>query len=124
MKEYKGPIYFGRIIGKWDRITSGAGMLSELVPGVGSAASALEEIPELISKAIYAVYYTGKTGDWKAIPYWVAAETASFIPFGVGDLVDWTNIYFNRARKKMKDAVKTKFKEQINIINRDERKAA
>lgn len=110
-RKYKGPIYFGRIVDYWDRITSTVGMAAELFPGGGTMISAVEEIPELIPKAVYAVYYVNKTGDWKAIPYWSAVEAASFVPFGVGDVVDWTNVYFNRARKKMKDEIKKKFKE-------------
>ncbi len=110
-KKYKGPIYWGKIIDKWDRVTSAAGMVAELIPGLGTSASALEEIPELIPKAVYSVYYVGKTGDWKAIPYWATAEALSFLPFGIGDMIDWTNIYINRARKKLKQSVKKRFKE-------------
>jgi hypothetical protein len=109
-KKYKGPVYWGGIIDKWDRVTSAAGMAAELVVGPGTAASALEEIPEMIPKAIYSLYYVTKTGDWKAIPYWGAAEAASFLPFGIGDLIDWSNIYLNRAKKKMKQSVTKRFK--------------
>ncbi|MBS3072552.1 hypothetical protein J4477_01830 [Candidatus Pacearchaeota archaeon] len=123
-RKYKGPIYFGKIIDKWDRVTSSVGMVAELMPGTGTLVSALEEIPELIPKAVYAVYYVNKTGDWKAIPYWTAVEAASFLPFGVGDIVDWTNVYFNRARKKMKDAVKKKFKDEVEISQDKRTKSA
>lgn len=107
-EKYKGPLYWGKIIDKWDRVTSTVGGLAELIPGAGNAFSTLEEIPELIPKGIYAAYYVKKTGDWKAIPYWAAAEAASFIPW-VGDLIDWTNIYMDRAKKKTKELVKKRF---------------
>lgn len=111
-KKYGGPLYWGKIIDKWDRVTSGIGMACELIPGVGNVASWIEEIGELIPKGIYAVYYKNKTGDKKAIPYWAGFEAASFIPY-VGDLVDWTNIYFNRARKKTKEAVAESFRKIV-----------
>ena len=41
----------------------------------------------------------------KAIPYWTAMEAASFIPY-LGDAIDMSNIYVNRARKITKDKVK------------------
>ncbi len=112
IKKYKGVIYWAKIIDKWDRVTSGLSMACELVPGIGNVISAVEEIGETIPKAIYALYYKKKTGDTGALYRWGAAEAASFIPY-VGDLVDWSNIYINRARKKTKEIITKEFLDLI-----------
>lgn len=114
-KKYKGPVYWGKIIDKWDRITSAVGIAAEFIPGAGQVASAVEEVAECIPKAAYAAYYVKKTKDWKALPYWLAYETASFLPLGIGDVIDFKNIYFERAKKKMKEAAKKLFKEKAGI---------
>lgn len=113
IKKYKGVVYWGKIIDKWDRVTSSLGLACELVPGAGNVVSALEEVAESIPKSIYSVYYVKKTGDWKALPLWAGAELASFIPY-VGDLVDWSNIYINRARKRTKYLIKKEFKKMLS----------
>lgn len=121
-KDYKGIITGGKIVDSWDRVTSGLGLVADaagpFTGGTGNLASALEEIPELIPKAIYAIYYLTKTGDYKAIPHWGKYEAASFIP-GVGDLIDMTNIYIDRARKATKEKVKKDFKKVVakNMLN-------
>jgi hypothetical protein len=112
-KEYKGVLRGARLVDSWDRVTSAIGMVGDALGpftgGIGYAVSAAEEIPELIPKAIYAVYYKNKTKDKKAIPYWSALEAASFIPY-IGDAIDMSNIYVNRARKATKEKVKTEMK--------------
>lgn len=112
-KKYKGVLKGARLVDSWDRVTSAIGLVGDAVGpftgGAGNIVSALEEIPELIPKAIYAVYYRAKTGDKKAIPYWTAAEAASFIPY-VGDAIDMANIYVDRARKMTKEKVKKDFR--------------
>jgi len=108
-KEYKGILTGSKLVDSWDRVTSAIGMTADALGivsgGLGNVISGLEEIPELIPKAVYAVYYGKKTKDWKSIPYWSAMEAASFIP-GVGDAIDMTNIYVDRARKATKEKVK------------------
>ena len=115
-KKYRGIIYGSKVIDSWDRVTSAAGLATDAVgpfsAGIGNALSALEEVVELIPKGIYTLYYLTKTGDFKTIPLWAGAEAASFIPY-VGDAIDMTNIYVNRARKITKDKVKKDF---INLI--------
>jgi hypothetical protein len=108
IKKYKGVLYWAKIIDKWDRVTSGIGLTLEAIPGIGTAASLVEEVGETIPKAIYALYYKKKTGDKAALYKWGTAEAASFIPY-VGDLIDWSNIYINRARKKTKELVTKEF---------------
>ncbi|HOW37045.1 MAG TPA: hypothetical protein PLK34_02250 [Candidatus Pacearchaeota archaeon] len=107
--EYAGIIKGSKLVDSWDRVTSAIGMTADALGivsgGLGNVISGLEEIPELIPKAVYAVYYGKKTKDWKSIPYWSAMEAASFIP-GVGDAIDMTNIYVDRARKATKEKVK------------------
>ncbi|MFH1503323.1 MAG: hypothetical protein ABIE36_01545 [Candidatus Diapherotrites archaeon] len=112
-KEYKGVLRGARLVDSWDRVTSAIGMagdaLGPFTGGLGYAVSAAEEIPELIPKAIYSIYYKNKTKDKKAIPYWSAMEAASFIPY-IGDAIDMSNIYVNRARKATKEKVKAEMK--------------
>jgi hypothetical protein len=108
-KEYKGVLTGSKLIDSWDRVTSAIGLAADAAGsfsgGLGNLISAGEEIPELIPKALYAVYYGAKTKDLKAIPYWTAMEAASFIPY-IGDAIDMSNIYVNRARKITKEKVK------------------
>ena len=98
-----------KVVDSWDRVTSVLGLaadtVSPLTGGLSSLLSAGEEVVELIPKGIYAIYYRSKTGDKKAIRYWAAREAASFIPV-IGDAVDLTNSYLNRARKMTKEKVK------------------
>lgn len=112
-KEYKGILKGARLVDSWDRVTSGIGLIGDALGpftgGLGYAVSATEEIPELIPKAIYAIYYKRKTKDNKAIPYWSALEAASFIPY-LGDAIDMSNIYVNRARKATKEKVKSEMR--------------
>jgi len=71
-----------------------------------------EEVSELIPKSVYALYYLTKTGDWKSIPIWAGVEAASFIPY-VGDAIDMTNIYINRARDFTKKKLKEDFRKKV-----------
>jgi hypothetical protein len=108
-KEYRGVLTGSKLVDSWDRVTSAMGLLGDAASpfsaGLGTLLSAGEEIVESIPKAIYALYYGAKTKDWKAIPYWTAAEAASFIPY-LGDAIDMSNIYLHRARKITKEKVK------------------
>jgi len=114
--QYRGVIYGSKVIDTWDRVTSAMGLIGDtlgpVTDGAGNAFSALEEIPELIPKALYSIYYLLKTGDWKAIPCWGFVEAASFIPY-LGDAIDMTNIYVGRARKITKDKVKEEFRKML-----------
>lgn len=114
----------GQLVDSWDRITSGLDMAAKAagylgaIPSGGTTAvvvealSAAEEVVELAPKIPYAAYYAVKTGDYQAIPYWTAMEAASFIPV-VGDLVDFKNIYLNRARKTFRKRTAASFLEKI-----------
>ncbi|MBP7708334.1 hypothetical protein KA107_01505 [Candidatus Pacearchaeota archaeon] len=108
-KSYRGVLTGSKLVDSWDRVTSAIGLVGDAVGplsgGLGYLVSAGEEIPELIPKAVYAIYYGIKTKDLKAIPYWTAMEAASFIPY-IGDAIDMSNIYVNRARKATKEKVK------------------
>jgi len=108
-KQYRGVLTGSKLIDSWDRVTSAIGLAGDVVgpfsAGLGNLFSAGEEVVELIPKAIYSVYYGAKTRDLKALPYWTAAEAASFIPY-MGDAIDMANIYVNRARKFTKEKVK------------------
>lgn len=104
-KKYRGVLIGSKLIDSWDRVTSAVGLAAETVPILGNLISAGEEVVESIPKALYAVYYGVKTKDLKAIPYWMAAEAASLIPY-LGDFIDMSNIYVNRARKATKEKVK------------------
>jgi hypothetical protein len=114
-QDYKGILRGAKLVDSWDRVTSAAGLVGDIVGpatgGVGNLVSAAEEIPELIPKVIYGVKYYKKTKDWKAIPYWTLMEAASFIPY-LGDFIDMSNIYVKRARK----ATKTKVKKEMRKI--------
>jgi hypothetical protein len=124
-QKYKGIIYGGKLVDSWDRVTSSFGLAADAAGvfsgGVGNLLSAGEEIVEGIPKGIYSLYYLGKTGDWKALPLWAGAETLSLIPY-LGDFIDMSNIYINRARKYTKESVKSDFK---NIVRKSlEKKVA
>lgn len=112
-QEYKGVLKGAKLVDKWDRVTSAVGLLGDAAGpfsgGIGNLISAGEEIPELIPKVFYGLYYGKKTKDWKAIPYWTAMEAASFIPY-IGDAIDMSNIYIHRARKATKEKVKKEMK--------------
>jgi len=112
-KQYKGILKGSKLVDSWDRVTSAVGLMGDatgpFTAGLGYAVSAAEEVPELIPKILYGVYYGIKTKDWKAIPYWTAMEAASFIPY-LGDAIDMSNIYVNRARKATKEKVKKEMK--------------
>ena len=116
-KKYSKLIKGAKIIDSWDRVTSAAGLAGDVVGpftgGLGNILSAMEEIPELIPKVAYAVYYGAKTKDLKAIPYFAVAEAASFIPY-IGDAIDMTNIYVERARKATKEKVKKDMREVLS----------
>jgi hypothetical protein len=117
-KKYRGVIYGARVVDSWDRVTSALGLIGDAVgpfsAGAGNLFSAGEEIVEGIPKGIYALYYLKKTGDKKAIPLWAGAEAASFIPY-VGDAIDMTNIYVNRARRMTKEKAKEEFRRNLNL---------
>jgi len=108
-KEYHGVLTGSKLIDSWDRVTSAIGLVADAVGpfsgGLGYLISAGTEISELIPKGIYAIYYGKKIKDLKAIPYWTAMEAASFIPY-LGEAIDMSNIYVNRARKITKEKVK------------------
>jgi len=112
-KQYKGILKGSKLVDSWDRVTSAVGLVGDaagpFTGGLGYAVSVAEEIPELIPKILYGIYYGIKTKDWKAIPYWTAREAASFIPY-IGDAIDMSNIYVNRARKATKEKVKKEMK--------------
>lgn len=112
-KEYRGVLTGSKLVDSWDRVTSSVGLVADAAGpfsgGLGNLISAGEEIPELIPKAIYALYYGAKTKDYKAIPYWTAIEAASFIPY-LGDAIDMSNSYVDRARKITKEKVKKEMK--------------
>ncbi|MBI2064647.1 MAG: hypothetical protein HYT62_01175 [Candidatus Yanofskybacteria bacterium] len=103
-----------KLIDSWDRLTSAASLAGEAVAGAGQAASVLEEVVEGIPKVGYALYYSVKTGDYKAIPYFMAVEAASLIPI-VGDIIDMSNLYINRARKTFRRKVAESFLERIAL---------
>ena len=115
-KKYRGVILGAKVVDSWDRVTSALGLVGDAVGivsgGLGNLISAGEEIVEGIPKGIYALYYGKKTGDWKAIPVWALYEGASFIP-GIGDAIDMTNIYVNRARKMTKEKAKEEFRKRL-----------
>lgn len=104
-KKYRGVLTGSKLIDSWDRVTSAVGLAAGTVPVLGDIISVAEDVVETIPKALYAIYYGAKTKDLKAIPYWMAAEAASFIPY-LGDFIDMSNIYVNRARKATKERVK------------------
>lgn len=101
-----------KLVDSWDRVTSSLSLLAEAFPGAGQLVSAGEEVVELIPKVFYSLYYALKTKDYKALPYFALAEAASFIPI-VGDLIDLSNIYVNRARKTFQRKVANSFLEEI-----------
>lgn len=116
-QEYQGILTGSKVVDSWDRVTSAIGMAADAVGiisgGLGNVVSGIEEIPELIPKVVYAVYYGKKTKDWKSIPYWSAMEAASFIP-GIGDAIDMTNIYVDKARKATKEKVKQEIRKVMD----------
>jgi hypothetical protein len=115
-KKYKGVLKGARMVDSWDRVTSTLGLAADAVgpfsAGLGTALSAGEEVVELIPKSIYAVYYGAKTRDLKGMLKFGAAEIASFIPV-VGDFIDMSNIYVNRARKITKERSKKDFRKLV-----------
>jgi len=115
-KDYRGIITGSKVVDSWDRVTSSIGLagqaLNVILLGAGEVLSQGEEIIEEIPKAIYAIYYGAKTKDWKALPYWTALEAASHIPL-IGDAIDFTNIYVNRARKITKEKAKKEFRKML-----------
>jgi len=123
-RKYRGVIRGGKVVDSWDRVTSALGLAADAVGPfsgfLGNLLSAGEEIVELIPKGIYAAYYLTKTGDWKAIPYWTAAEAASFIPY-LGDAIDMTNIYINRARKLTSKKAAEEFRKTARLGNLENR---
>jgi hypothetical protein len=112
-KEYRGVLRGAKLVDSWDRVAGAIGMVGDALgpftAGTGYAVSEGAKIPDLIPKAIYAIYYKKKTKDSKAIPYWSTMEAASFIPY-IGDAIDMSNIYVNRARKATKEKVKKEMK--------------
>lgn len=114
--DYRGVLTGSKLVDSWDRVTSAVGMVGDAVGpfslGIGNMISAGEEIAELIPKGLYAIYYGSKTGDLKALPYWAAMEAASFIPY-LGDAIDMSNIYINRARKFTKEKVKEEMRKFV-----------
>ena len=112
---YRSPIYWGRVIDKWDRITSAVGLASEVYPITLGTISAAEEVLEMAPKILYGAYYAYKTHDLKALPYWALNELISFVPI-IGDIADMRNIYVGRAQKRFALAVKKKFDAEISRL--------
>ena len=117
-RKYKGSVYWGKVIDSWDRVTSSISLAAELGVGPGTLASAAEEVVEEVPKGLYSIYYALKTKDLLAVPYWAAAELASLLPFGIGDMTDFTNIYVNRARKRMEKATVKLFQQRLKSLPR------
>jgi hypothetical protein len=115
-KKYGKVLRGAKIIDSWDRVTSSLGVVADVAgvgtAGIGNIVSLGEEVVELIPKSIYAVYYGAKTKDFKGLAKFAAAEAASFIPF-LGDFIDLSNIYVNRARKFTKEKTKKDFKKLV-----------
>lgn len=109
---YKGVMTGGKLVDSWDRVVSGVRIISDAAApasgGAGFLISALFNVADLIPKGLYGVYYTAKTGDWKAAPMWTAYEAASFIPY-VGEAIDFMNVYIDRARWFTKEKAKKEF---------------
>jgi hypothetical protein len=108
VKKYTSLLKGAKAIDHWDRITSALGLASEFIPVLGNVVSALEEGIELIPKAIYALKYKKIVGNKTDLKYWGAAEAASFIPY-IGDFIDMSNLYLNRARKSIKENIQKDF---------------
>ncbi len=116
-QKYEGPVKWARAIDTWDKWASRAALAVEvLVPGAGLVAK-LEEIPELVPKAIYASYYVSKTGDTNAIPYWAAIEAASLTHY-VGNLIDMGDHYVERAKKTWKREATRNFRQRLRFKDR------
>jgi hypothetical protein len=76
--------------------------------------SKLEDIVEMIPKIPYILYYTLKTNDFMAAPYWLAAEAASaFLPAWIGEAIDIAPLYIMRANKRFKEEVKRAYSEAL-----------
>jgi len=123
-KKYRGVLYGAKAMDSWDRVSSALGMAGSAIdlvaPGFGTAISEAEEVVESIPKGIYAIYYGLKTGDWKALPLWAGYEALSFIPY-IGDAIDFTNIYINRARQLTKTKAKEEFRKKLKVSSLEQK---
>lgn len=109
-KRNKGIIKGAEIVDKVDRILGPIeAALAWFGPGPGYLASfGLRAIEEGLFKIPYAVYYTAKTGDYKALPGWALSEAAATVlPYG--DIIDTLPIYKNRANRYMRKYVADDF---------------
>jgi hypothetical protein len=102
----------GELIDSYDVLSSAAGLGMDLfgpeTGGLGTAASGLEDVIELVPKALYAGAYARGMNDYSALVPFAISEAASFIPV-VGDLIDMKHLYADRARKRFREIVAERF---------------
>jgi hypothetical protein len=114
--KYRPYLIGGNMVDSLDRILSAGGMLADVAGistgGLGNALSLGEEGVEMTFKLPYMLLYT-RTGDYGAIPYWLALEAASTIPL-VGDAIDMTNAYSNRAHRSFRKSIEEQFLSKVS----------
>ena len=122
-QKYSKHINRARGVDSWDKLLSSVQILGGYVsPALGGPEIRLEnkQFLELVPKIIYASLYATDTGDYGSIPYFAAAESVPLIPkVGrvLGNFVDLSDIYLNRAEAKFASEVYKKFEEKVNEAN-------
>jgi hypothetical protein len=112
-KKYRPYLIGSKLIDTWDRFTSLIGGVSDFVPGLGTLISEGEELIELGPKILYSALYAKGTGDYAFLTKAAIFEAASFIPV-IGDLIDMTNIYADRARDTFRKRVSEEFLDVVS----------
>lgn len=117
--KYGKYIAGAKAIDSWDRITSATGLVLqalEAVTGIGLPAALatglVKEAVELGPKLLYAPTYAVMTGDYLSLPYFAAMEALSAVPV-LGNILDFKNIYLNRARKRFQKSIKGRFMDKV-----------
>jgi hypothetical protein len=109
-KRYSKYITGAKLIDSADRVTGGLRSIGDIV---GKEFGKIENIVELVPKALYSTWYANGTNDYAALPYFAIMEAASFLPV-FGGFIDMSNVYLNRARKTFRKRVAEEFLRQVS----------
>jgi hypothetical protein len=113
--DYSKLLVGAKLVDSVDRVEAAVRGFEEVFPVVGQVLGAAEHAAVLVPKAIYSGLYAKGTGDYKAIPYFLAMEGAGFIPL-VGEAIDLQNLYLDRCRKALRDEAVKRFLQKVKSL--------
>lgn len=102
--KYKNVTKFANLIDNVDKYTGTFKAFLDVFGIPGKVLGTILDLPELMVKGAYGMYYTFKTGDYGAAPGWAIYEGASsLLPFG--QILDTEGIYTKRIEKTLEKMI-------------------